>query len=202
MKLLKSAFLISTTLLFAGIASATPITFSLDSVTVVGSALPATQTYTPPLPIVGSGNIDFGLGTGSVSLPDYSVTLDIGSDTFLDAKIDTTGWSQTITSIDLSGNVTSTGAGTNSCTDLGGGFGGIVCAIFAPTVAGWPPPGATSSAILDTFAQTLVVTDTSDPNAGTVTQYYSYTVVPEPGTALLMGLGLFGLGLRERRGGA
>lgn len=77
-----------------------------------------------------------------------------------------------------------------ACTDLGGGLGALVCGATPPTVAGWPPAGGT--AVLDTNAQTIVVV-TIDPNAGTITQTLSYSVVPEPGTLALLGVGLFGI---------
>ena len=53
-------------------ASAVPITFQLDNVTIENSSFPAGQTYDPALPIVGSGNIDFDTGTGVVPMLDSS----------------------------------------------------------------------------------------------------------------------------------
>lgn len=188
------------TLFFAGSASAIPINLQLDNVTTMGGTFPTLTTYSPGFPITGSGDIDFGTGTGSISLIDYSSTLDINIDTVLDVRLDITNWSQTITAIDGSGNITSTGGGAVACTVLGG-LGGFVCPSVPTTVAGWAPAdGATlfSSAILDTGAQTIVIVDNSNAAGGTVTSYYSYSVVPEPGTALLIGGGLIGLSLRRR----
>jgi len=57
-----------------------------------------------------------------------------------------------------------------------------------------------SSAVIDLLAQTIVITDnSSDSLAGTITQYFSYGVIPEPGTGILVGSALLGLGLNGRR---
>ena len=45
----------------------------------------------------------------------------------------------------------------------------------------------------------LVVDNSSDAVAGTITQFYSYSVIPEPGTGLLVTTGLMGLGVAGRR---
>ena len=92
--------LLTTTLLLvslalAGAANAVPISFRLDSISIVGGSFPTEQTYSPGLPLVGSGNIDFGLGTGTVSLPDHSIFIDVNLDGD-DAQLDLTGWTQTI----------------------------------------------------------------------------------------------------------
>jgi hypothetical protein len=183
---------------FAGAASAVPVDFTFLSTTTVGGTFPTQQTFLPALPISGSGNIDFASGTGTLTLPDYSVILDINSDG-ADARLDISNWSQTITSIDTSGNIMSTGGGTVVCTNLGG-FGGFICPEVSPTVLGWPTAGpALSSAILDPTLQKITVRDNSDPNAGTVTTVYGYTVVPEPGTALLLGGGLMAMAMGRKR---
>lgn len=186
--------------MLAGAASAVPINLLFESSTTVGGQFPTLQEYTPDLPIPGTGDIDFATGTGYLSLIDHSIVLDVGANFVPDAQLDITGWSQTITSIDGAGNITSTGGGSIACTDLGG-LGGFVCAATPTTVAGWPAAngGLPSSAVIDEIAQTITVVDNSNQQAGTITTLYSYTVVPEPGTALLMGLGLIGMTLRRNR---
>lgn len=184
----------------AATAVVEPIAFFLDGVSIVGGAFPTSQTYTPGFSLVGSGSIDTATGLGTVTLPNYSIFIDINLDGD-DVRLDIDNWSQTITAVDGSGNVTSTGGGTTSCTVLGG-LGGFVCPTVLPTVAGWPPAdGAslTSSAVIDLGLRKLVVTDNSNAAGGTITQFYAWSVVPEPNTALLLGSSLAGLGMLNRR---
>ena len=185
-------------LIGAGSASAVPILLQLDNVSLTGAPTPSTQTWLPGFPISGSGDIDFALGTGSLSLSDHSILIDIlATGPGTDAQIDVSGWGQTITAIDGSGNITSTGTGTYSCP-----FPIAVCNVGPPANTGWPPAGggSSSSAVIDTGLQTITVIDNSDDAfTGTVTQLYSYTIVPEPGTALLVGGGLVVFGLISRR---
>jgi hypothetical protein len=103
--------------MFAGAASAVPVDFVFLSSNTVGGDFPVEQTFMPGLPILGSGNIDFASGTGTVTLPKYSIILDVNS----------------------------------------------------------------------------------DANAGDVTTVYGYTVVPEPGTALLLGGGLMAMAMGRKR---
>jgi hypothetical protein len=188
------------TVSFCGRASAVPINFQLDNVTIVGATMASTQTYVPGFPITGSGDIDFGLGTGWLSLSDHSIIIDIEvTGPGADAQIDVSGWGQTITSIDVSGNITSTGSGAYSCP-----YVPETCTVGPPANTGWPPAdgGSPSSAVIDTGLQTITVIDNSnDAYTGTVTQLYSYTIVPtpEPGTATLVGGGLVVFGLISRR---
>ncbi len=183
---------------FSGPSFAVPITLQLDNVTIVGAAFPSTQTYVPGFPITGSGNIDFGLGTGWLSLSDHSIVIDItATGPGVDAQMDISDWVQTINSIDGSGNITSTGSATYSCP-----YPPPTCDVAPPVNTGWPPAngGSPSSTVIDTLLQTIVVVDNSDDVfTGTVTQFYSYTIVPEPGTALLVVGGLVVLGVKRTR---
>ena len=199
MKRLRHLLLASAlSLVFAAAASAVPVDFTFLSTTTTGGAFPTTQTFLPALPLLGSGNIDFASGTGTLTLPDYSIIIDVGVSP-ADAQLDISNWSQTITSIDASGNIISTCGGSVVCTDLGG-LGSFICPGVSPTVSGWPTAGpALSSAVLDPILQRITVRDSSDANAGNITTVYGYTIVPEPGTALLMGGGLMALAMGRKR---
>jgi hypothetical protein len=206
MKLVRHLLLITILLLVAGIASAVsiPITLQLDSVTLtVVGPFPSTQTFTPTPPFAGapgSSSIDLGAGTGTLTLPDYTVSIDLAfNGVGEDALLSITSWTQTITAIDGAGNITSTGGGSVGCTPVGS----LVCSATPPTVLGWPPAaGATllSSAVIDAVAQTITVVDSSaESTAGQITSLYSYTIIPEPGTALLLGGGLLGIWAAGRK---
>jgi hypothetical protein len=198
-RLALAALLLTT--VWAGAASATPITLSLDSIEIVGAAFPVEQTTTPTTPI-GLGDIDFGLGTGWLKMLSYTTHINVTTNVpVIDADLDIQGWTQTISSIDGSGNITSSGIGQVTCTSYNF-IGNFVCGAAPPTVAGWPPPdGAslTSSAVLDEGLMQIVVVDNSNASAGTVTSTYSYAIAPEPSTGMLTALGLVAFSVVSRR---
>jgi hypothetical protein len=184
-----------------GTASATPITLTLDSISIVGSAVPVVQTTTPGTPF-GVGDIDFGLGTGWLTMANYTTHINATTNVpVIDADLDIAGWTQTISSIDGSGNITSLGAGSVTCTSFNF-IGNFVCDAAPPAVAGWPPPDGVSlgsSAILDEGLMQIVVVDNSNASAGTVTTKYGYAIVPEPSTGMLTALGLVAFSVVSRR---
>ena len=65
MRLAQTLFISALALLWAGTASAAPeaVTFTLVSSVASGGAFPSTSTYTPALPLEGSGTIDEAAGT-------------------------------------------------------------------------------------------------------------------------------------------
>jgi hypothetical protein len=174
---------------FSGAAVAESIVFQLDDVTTEGGTFLTIQTYVPAFPLIGSGDIDVETGSGVLNLPDYQIVIDINNDG-PDAELDVANWQQTVTAIDGIGNVTSTGSGSVICTIVGG-IGELVCPTVSPTIASWPPPDGDldSSAVIDPVARTITVIDNSIAAAGTITQFYSYTV-PEPGGAAGPALGV------------
>ncbi len=207
MKLARSLMLTATMLFAAGTASAVPVTFTFESAEIFDAGFTVQQTFTPSLPLVGSGDVDEAAGTYDLTLPDFSITLDIviSPNDGDDARLDTTGWGQVGTfAAGVGGDLTSSSAtGNTTCTVLGG-IGGLVCADFPAPVDPWPPTGDSGptlgapSATIDILTNTIVVISDYDANGGQVRSIYSYEV-PEPGTILLVGAGLCGLLLAGRR---
>jgi hypothetical protein len=182
-------FACALSLMFAETGSAVEVIFQLDGQSSVGAQFPSEDTYTPPFPIIGSGDIDFDLGTGYVTLQDHSFVINLDATAPEDdVRINITGWTQTISSIDASGNLTTIGSGATECIVLGG-IGSLVCPDVPDGIDGWPPADGTallSSAVIDTEEQTITVINNSVAIAGTITQDYSYEIVPEPSSSLLM----------------
>ena len=182
-------------LAFAPMAAATEIDVQLDEILIEGG-FETTQTYVPDFPILGMGELDLDAGTGTIDLSDYMNFIDLAfNGVGNEARIDLMDWQQTITAIDVDGNITSTGSGSTACESFTG-IGETLCGSVPPTIEGWPPPDGEallSSAVIDTEAQTIVVIDNSVALAGTITSSYSYTVVPEPEAGLLGMAGLITL---------
>ena len=156
------------------------ITFTLADTWGEGGAAPSSQTYVPDLPLEGTGYLDLEGGTGSLKLPPYSLVVDVllnGPD----ARFDITNWVQTVATIDEFGNMSATAASDVVCTDLGGGFGTMVCGTDPDGT--WPPADGTdpSSAKIDTEEQTMtIVNNSSQSLAGTIYTVYTYEFLPEP----------------------
>jgi hypothetical protein len=196
MKQFRSTFLagVLLSLLAAPTARATivdTIDLELVSINAVGGTLIVFITYDPPLPIPGTGLLNDPLTKGDLEIDDYSSFIDLSGDGD-DVELEIADWGQKITAIDGLGNITSTGRGTVNCIVVGG-IGGLICGTVDPDVGGWPPADGslgTSSAVIDDGAQTIVVVDNSNVQAGTITSTYTYTIVPEPaaGAQLLAGL--------------
>ncbi len=198
-------------LLWAGGASAAPVIFTLVSTANAGATYPSTQAFTPALPLIGGGAVDEALGTFTLTLPVYTVDIDILITPGVDASVLTTGWGQTGTFPGgVGGAVTSSSAtGTSTCTPGPGGFGPFVCPAVPPAVLPWPPTGAAGPfgpagatiSLVDGpgFDGTITVNEPFDPSGGQVQSIYTYSIIPEPGTMLLLGMGLIGLASSGRR---
>lgn len=180
----------------SGTSCVTAATFSLD---------PPTPTKTT------TGSIDFAGTTAVISLfvPAYTMTGSSGSVTALDftdvtysatvsiSVTDLGGGTVSITQsgVALDGSVSGTyaqtgGPGAAAFSDLTVSFSGLNCLLFSGTgqcgltVGGFP-----------TAADFALDVDGVDHD---VVQLFN-VIVPEPGTAALLALGLLGLGLRRRQ---
>jgi hypothetical protein len=175
-------------LVWAGVASATPVIFTFASSATLGGAFPSTQVFTPALPFSGAGDVDEAAGTyTTLSLPAFTVVIDVLATTGDDASVLTTGWSQTGGFAGGAGGaMASTSAtGTSACTPLST-LGGLICSGISVTVAPWPPTGAAgpfgaAGATIDLtdgigFDGTITVNTANDPNGGQVQSIYTYSL--------------------------
>jgi hypothetical protein len=198
------ALILVSALLIAGHAAAEPVDLAVIDAYGEGGVLKSSQTYTPAIPFEGEGNIDFENGTGTLTLPPYSIDIDLSIDGTVEARLDIDGWKQMITSIDEFGNVESDGSGTLQCTNLGG-LGSAVCGAVDPNIGGWPPEDGVqneevveSSAVYDSEEGTITIIDNSQITLGGTN--YLIFAVPEPSTAALSLASLFAiLALRRAR---
>lgn len=188
MKLVQLLLISALAMLWAGAAAAAEVNFRLVASETFDASFPSTMTYSPAIPVKGTGDIDEDAGTYSVSLPDFTVELDIFSDSAIDNEITTTNWGQTGTFAGgLGGTMTGTGStGTRACIVVGG-VGSAVCPDITPTVEAWPPPGDTGptlgapSASIDIDTNTITVVYGYDLSSGggQVRNTFTYEVPPD-----------------------
>jgi hypothetical protein len=173
------------TMLWVSTASGAELFYHVGTAQSGGVASSST-TFTPNLPIKGSGTVDEGAGTYTLDLPTSQVHIDVSSDSIADATLTTTGWSQTGTfAAGVGGAMTGTGsAGSTTCTEDGGPFGPLICGPYGggslPTMT-WPPTGASGDfgapgANIDIAGNLIVVTEADDAGGGQIQNYYRYAV--------------------------
>ena len=189
MRLARGILVSAVAMIWGAAASAGPeaVTFSLVSSVGSGGAFASTSTFIPALPIEGSGTIDEVTGAYDLTLPDFSIVIDIAfppPPDPADAQIDTTGWGQTGTFTGGGAMTSSAATGTVSCTDLGTPIGPFICAVLDPVVAAWPPTGDSGAfgapgATIDVGTNTIVITEAHDVNGGQIQTTYSYAPAPD-----------------------
>ncbi|MEO1936534.1 MAG: IPTL-CTERM sorting domain-containing protein [Myxococcales bacterium] len=189
MRLARRILISALAMMWGGAVSAAPeaVTFSLVSSVGSGGAFPSSSTYVPPLPLEGSGTIDEVAGTYDLTLPDFTIVIDVvlgGAPDPDDAQLDISGWGQAGTFAVGGAMTTSTATGAVACTVLDAAIGSFVCALIDPSVAAWPPTGASGDfgapgATIDVGANTIVVTEAFDANGGQVQTTYTYAPAPE-----------------------
>jgi hypothetical protein len=193
MRLASRLMLVSLISLLPGVASALPATVTFESATTFDARFPSTQTFTPPLPFSGTGDVDETAGTYTISLPEFTIVLDIVAIRGDDASVVTTGWGQTGSWTPGPGEVpitSSSATGTVACTSLGG-LGDLVCDSVPDSIAPWPPTGASGPTLGETGAWidttdgpgydgTIIVNEKFDSSGGQLQNVYRYSLAPEP----------------------
>ena len=186
MRLAQTLFISALALLWAGTASAAPeaVTFTLVSSVAAGGAFPSTSTYTPALPLEGSGTIDEIARTYDFTLPDWQIEIAISALPPA-AQLNISGWGQAGAFTAGGAMTTSTASGTVSCSPLDATIGPLIRALIDPNVAAWPPTGASGAfgapgAAIDVGAKTIVITEAFDANGGQVQTTYTYAPAAPP----------------------
>jgi hypothetical protein len=170
------------TMLWVGAASAE--LFYYVGTAQSGGAASSSTTFTPHLPIKGSGTVNEGAGTYTLTLPTFDIHIDVGNDG-PDATLTTTGFGQTGTFAAGVGGAMTTpplgATGSSTCADDGGAFGPLICTPFPQDVLAWPPTGASGDfgapgANIDISTNTIIVTEPFDAGGGQIQNYYRYAV--------------------------
>jgi len=213
---LRFSFSLLAALLFAGSGSAVTYTYNMT-----GSSMSMTNQLCTPatcnVAVTGSMTIDDD-GAGNVSITSLSLShvgYEVASPSLLSVVLERT-------SITLgAGSVAASPGGSTTLSAVFGGTtlnqtGTVTCTngAFNCTLAGYPGPGVfplppteappslgtwTFDAFHNLFAASFVYESQTTPQAASETLFLQGSVIPEPGTGLLVGAGLVGMAALRRR---